>query len=194
MVTSAIPAQSAPTPRLGSVDALRGAIMILMAIDHIRDYVTRSAQQFLPTDLTRTTPTIFFTRWITHFCAPVFVLTAGLGAYFWMSRGHHSKGELSKLLITRGVWLIILEVTILRAIFFSQLSFTAAPVILIIFWAIGISMIALAGLIHLPMRLIVAVSAAIICLHNLLDRVSAGRFGRAAWTSKVPSRSMELPS
>lgn len=168
-------------PRIQSVDALRGAIMMLMAIDHIRDYVARSAQQFLPTDLTRTTPAIFFTRWITHFCAPVFILTAGLGAYFWMTRGHHSKGELSRLLISRGIWLIVLEVTILRLIFFSQISFTVNPVVLIILWAIGISMIALAGLIYLPMRVIAAVSIAIIALHNLLDHVSAERFGRAAW-------------
>ena len=181
MAASAIPASSAPAPRIQSVDALRGAIMMLMAIDHIRDYVARSAQQFLPTDLTRTTPAIFVTRWITHFCAPVFMLTAGLGAYFWMTRGHHSKAELSRLLISRGIWLIVLEVTILRLIFFSQMSFTANPVILVILWAIGISMIALAGLIYLPMRVMAAVSIAIIALHNLLDHVSAQRFGRAAW-------------
>ena len=126
MAASAIPAQPVPAPRIQSVDALRGAIMMLMAIDHIRDYVARSAQQFLPTDLTRTTPAIFFTRWITHFCAPVFMLTAGLGAYLWMTRGDHSKGELSRLLISRGVWLIVLEVTILRLIFFSQISFSLA--------------------------------------------------------------------
>jgi uncharacterized membrane protein len=181
MAVSAIPAQSVPARRIQSVDALRGAIMMLMAIDHIRDYVARSAQQFLPTDLTRTTPAIFLTRWITHFCAPVFMLTAGLGAYFWMTRGHHSKRELSRLLISRGIWLIVLEVTILRLILLSQISFTANPVLLIILWAIGISMIALAGLIYLPMRIIAVVSIAIIALHNLLDPVSAKRFGRAAW-------------
>ncbi len=181
MAASAIPAQSVAAPRIQSVDALRGAIMMLMAIDHIRDYVARSAQQFLPTDLTRTTPAIFFTRWITHFCAPVFMLTAGLGAYFWMTRGHHSKGELSRLLISRGIWLIVLEVTILRVIFFSQISFATNPVILIILWAIGISMIALAGLIYLPVRVLMGVSIAIIVLHNLLDPVSAERFGHAAW-------------
>jgi len=181
MAASAIPAQAVPGPRLQSVDAVRGAIMMLMAIDHIRDYVARSAQQFLPTDLARTTPAIFFTRWITHFCAPVFMLTAGLGAYFWLTRGHRSKGELSRLLISRGIWLIVLEVTILRVIFFSQISWTANPVLLIILWAIGVSMIALAGLIYLPMPVIAAVSVAIIALHNLLGNVSAERFGRAAW-------------
>ena len=91
MAASAIRAQ--PSPRLQSVDALRGAIMMLMAIDHIRDYVARSAMQFLPTNLTRTTAAIFFTRWITHFCAPVFMLTAGLGAFFSMSRGIAQKGS-----------------------------------------------------------------------------------------------------
>jgi len=155
--------------------------MMLMAIDHIRDYVARSAQQFLPTDLTRTTPAIFLTRWITHFCAPVFILTAGLGAYFWMTRGHHAKSELSRLLISRGLWLIVLEVTILRLVLLSQVSFTANPVLLMILWAIGLSMVALAGLIYLPRRALIAVSIAIIALHNLLDPVSAQRFGRAAW-------------
>jgi uncharacterized membrane protein len=181
MTASAIAAQSVSPSRIQSVDALRGAIMMLMAIDHIRDYVARSAQQFLPTDLTRTTPGIFVTRWITHFCAPVFVLTAGLGAYFWLTRGHHSKSDLSQLLISRGIWLIVLEVTILRLIFFSQISYTEHPVILIILWAIGISMIGLAGLIYLPMWLLVGISIAIISLHNLLDNVSAQSFGRAAW-------------
>jgi len=89
---------------------------MLMAIDHIRDYIARSAMQFLPTDLSRTTAPIFFTRWITHFCAPVFILTAGLGAFLWMNRGQHSKSELSRYLITRGAWLIFLEITVLRGI------------------------------------------------------------------------------
>lgn len=177
--TPAVP--SVPAPRIQSVDALRGAIMILMAIDHIRDFVTESAQQFLPTDLTRTTPAIFLTRWITHFCAPVFILTAGLGAYFWMTRRGHSKAELSRLLVSRGLWLIVLEITLLRFIMFSQISFTAHPVLLIILSTIGFSMIALAGLIYLPPRILVGLSAAIIVLHNLLDGVSAVRFGWAAW-------------
>jgi len=181
MAVLAIPAQSAPTPRIQSVDALRGAIMMLMAIDHIRDYVARSAMQFLPTDLTRTTAAIFFTRWITHFCAPVFMLTAGLGAFFWMSRGRRSKGELSRFLITRGLWLIFLELTLLRLILLSQISVHGSPLILMILWAIGLSMIALAGLIHLPLPLLAGLSIVIISLHNLLDGVSAERFGRAAW-------------
>jgi len=167
--------------RISSIDFTRGLVMIIMALDHTRDLMHLTSISQSPTNLATTTPMLFFTRWITHFCAPVFMLTAGLGAYFWMTRGHHSKGELSRLLISRGIWLIVLEVTILRLIFFSQISFTLNPVILIIFWAIGISMIGLAGLIYLPMRVIAAVSIAIIALHNLLDHVSAERFGRAAW-------------
>src|SRR6202161_3055973 len=142
MESSAIHSQSSVAARVQSVDAMRGAIMMLMAIDHIRDYVARSAMQFLPTDLTRTTAAIFFTRWITHFCAPVFMLTAGLGAFFWMNRGHHSKTELSRFLITRGIWLIFLEITVLRLILLSQISFFGAPIILMILWAIVLSMIA----------------------------------------------------
>jgi uncharacterized membrane protein len=179
MAVSTISAE--PAPRIQSVDALRGAIMMLMAIDHIRDYIARSAMQFLPTDLSRTTAAIFFTRWITHFCAPVFILTAGLGAFLWMNRGQHSKSELSRYLITRGAWLIFLEITVLRFILLSQISFRTNPVLLMILSAIGLSMIALAALIYLPMRVLAGFSIAIIALHNLLDGVSAERFGRAAW-------------
>lgn len=154
--------------------------MILMAIDHIRDFVARSAMQFLPTDLTRTTAPIFFTRWITHFCAPVFMLTAGLGAFFWMARGHHSKSELSRFLITRGLWLILLELTVLRVLMFSQITYRGNIVILLILWAIGISMIALAFLNYLPTRILAVVSIAIIGLHNLFDGIGAERFGSGA--------------
>jgi uncharacterized membrane protein len=193
MAASLIPSPSLPAGRIQSVDALRGAIMMLMAIDHIRDYVAQSAQQFLPTDLTRTTPAIFFTRWITHFCAPVFIFSAGLGAYFWMTRGRHSKSELSRLLITRGFWLIILELTILRFVLLSQISFTANPVILMILWAIGTSMIVLAALIYLPMRVMAAISIAIIALHNLLDSVPAERFGRVAWIWDILHQQGAIP-
>src|ERR1700738_597310 len=117
-----------PSARLQSIDLLRGAVMIIMALDHVRDFVHSAASQFRPEDLTRTTAAIFFTRWITHFCAPVFMLTTGLGAFFWMNRGHRSKGELSRFLVTRGIWLIFLELTLLRMIMFFQISFRGNPV------------------------------------------------------------------
>src|SRR5919106_158380 len=104
-------------PRLDSIDLLRGLVMVLMALDHVRDYFTDA--HFSPTDLSRTNVALFFTRWITHFCAPVFFVLAGTGAYLQFARGK-SKGELSKFLVTRGLWLIVLEVTLVKfAVFFS---------------------------------------------------------------------------
>src|ERR1700680_2521457 len=160
MAASAIPAQSGPAPRIQSVDALRGAIMMLMAIDHIRDYVARSAQQFLPTDLSHTTPAIFFTRWITHFCAPVFVFLAGTGTYLQLTRGR-SRSDLSWYLVTRGLWLILLEFTVVKLSFTFSLDWHflgAAQVI----WVIGISMILLAALIWLPLPAVAAFGLAMI--------------------------------
>jgi uncharacterized membrane protein len=87
--------------------------MIIMALDHVRDFVSSQARFYQPDDLSRTTAALFFTRWITHFCAPVFMFTAGLGAYFWLARGR-TKPELSRFLWSRGLWLVILELTALR--------------------------------------------------------------------------------
>src|SRR5437016_6508144 len=111
-----------PKSRVRSIDALRGLVMVIMALDHTREFFHSGALSFQPEDLTRTTAALFFTRWITHFCAPVFMFTTGLGAYFWLSRGR-TKSELSRFLWTRGLWLIVLELTVLRfAMFFSLKS------------------------------------------------------------------------
>src|SRR5206468_3216246 len=99
--------------RIESIDAVRGLIMIIMALDHVRDFIHRGAMVSSPDNLSTTTPILFMTRWITHFCAPVFMFTAGLGAFFWWQRGR-STGELSVFLLTRGLWLAVLEVTIMR--------------------------------------------------------------------------------
>src|SRR5450759_1735846 len=107
-----IPAAAAqPRRRIESVDILRGWVMVVMALDHTRDFF--SSARFDPTDLSRTWPALFATRWITHFCAPVFVFLAGTGAYLSLRKGR-SVASLSRLLWTRGLWLVIVEVTIVR--------------------------------------------------------------------------------
>lgn len=156
--------------------------MIVMALDHVRDFIHGGAFSFSPEDLTRTTAAIFFTRWITHICAPVFMFTAGLAAYFWASRGR-TKGELTAFLWKRGLWLVLLEVTIVRlALTFGLIG---GPIILTVLWALGWSMVVLGVLAHLPVRVLAAVSIAVIVLHNLADGVAAARFGGAAWVWNV---------
>jgi len=164
--------------RIESVDALRGAIIILMALDHVRDYTSLAAMSFSPTDLSRTTAALFFTRWITHFCAPVFAFTAGLGAFFWQQHGR-TAGELSRFLSTRGVWLVFLEVTLLRFIMFFEWRLRGPLVILTVFWMLGLCMVVLAALVHLPVRILAPLGVLTVALHNLLDPITAARFGRA---------------
>jgi uncharacterized membrane protein len=141
--------------------------MVIMMLDHTRDFVHNAAQQFDPTDLSRTNVALFFTRWITHFCAPVFVFLAGTGAYLQYSRGK-SKAELSRFLLTRGIWLVVLEVTLVRlgiTYSFDVRMFGFLQVI----WVIGVSMIVLAALIYLPVKVVGAFGLVMIALHNLLD-------------------------
>src|SRR6266446_6452646 len=107
------PSPSCPKPRVRSIDALRGFVMIVMALDHTREFFHLGALQFQPDDLTRTTTALFFTRWITHICAPVFMFTAGLGAFFWQSRSR-TAGRLPPFLWKRGLWLVVLELSVLR--------------------------------------------------------------------------------
>jgi uncharacterized membrane protein len=161
--------------RLNSIDTLRGLIMIVMALDHVRDYTHRGAMLFSPTDLARTTPVLFFTRWVTHFCAPVFVFTAGMGAFFWFSRGR-TRAQLSWFLLTRGLWLILLEVTVMRFGYYFNMA-ARYPVLLLVLWVIGLAMIGLAALVWLPLPLLAAVSLAGILLHNALDGAGGGSAG-----------------
>jgi uncharacterized membrane protein len=153
--------------RIQSVDALRGLIMIVMALDHVRDFFHSAVKQFRPEDLARTTAAIFFTRWITHFCAPVFMFTAGLGAYFWLQRGR-TKGQLSEFLVKRGLWLMLLDVTAVR----FALTLGAGPLIINVLWGLGVAMIVLALLIHLPVRLLAILSIGVMLFHNLADSIN----------------------
>jgi uncharacterized membrane protein len=166
--------------RLLSLDALRGTVMVIMAIDHIRDFFDRSAMAFSPTDLTQTTPILFFTRWITHFCLPVFLFCAGAGAFLWWKRGNRTKRELSWFLLTRGLWFIILELIVMNFAYNFNIS-SQNLILLLVLYIFGACMILLSALIHLPLRLLAAVSIAIIALHNLLDPIRAESFGSHAW-------------
>src|SRR6185369_4059186 len=154
--------------RIDSIDLLRGIVIVVMMLDHSRDFVHSASYQFDPTDLTRTNVALFFTRWITHYCAPIFVFLAGTGAYLQFARGK-SRKDLSRFLITRGLWLIVLEFTLVRLGATFSLDYRFLGMMQVI-WVIGVSMIVLAALIHLPLRVIAGFGVAMIALHNLLDR------------------------
>ena len=164
-------AVAAGRSRLDSIDLLRGIVMVVMVIDHTRDFVHGPALRYDPTDLARTSAAIFMTRWITHFCAPVFVFLAGVGAYLQRMRGK-TAGELSAFLFTRGLWLVCVELAVLHALVWFNLDFSFIGPLQVI-WAIGWSMIVLAALVHLPVRAIAVIGIAMIALHNMLDGVTS---------------------
>jgi len=155
--------------RVASIDVMRGAVMVLMLLDHVRDMVHVHAHDFSPTDPERTSLALFFTRWVTHFCAPIFVLLAGVGVRMQAAAGM-APAALSRFLVTRGLWLVFLEFTLVRGgVFFSFdprfLGF------LQVIWAIGVSMVLLAALVRLPARAVTIIGLAVCALHNLLDHV-----------------------
>ncbi|MEP6946536.1 MAG: heparan-alpha-glucosaminide N-acetyltransferase domain-containing protein [Acidobacteriota bacterium] len=156
--------------RIYSIDVLRGLVMVIMLLDHTREYVNADAFLFSPTDLSKTSAALFFTRWITHFCAPAFVFLAGTSIYLQRLRGK-GRAELSRFLVTRGLWLIVLEFTVVRlAIFFSfDYSFFGVAEVI---WIFGVSMILMAAIIWLPTWVAGLFGIAMIALHNLLDTIS----------------------
>lgn len=173
-----------PAARLDSVDLLRGLVMIVMALDHVRDFFHSSTIQGVnPLDLARTTPWFFLTRFITHYCAPTFMFLAGTGAFLAIMRGK-SKRELSWFLVTRGAWLIFLELTLLMWFGWS-FAFHPTEYTLATLWALGWSMIVLAGLIHLPMWAITSFGLTLILGHNALDGIKADSWGTWAPLWKI---------
>jgi uncharacterized membrane protein len=162
--------------RLRGLDVLRGLVIVLMVIDHVRWFLSEA--RFDPTDPAQTTPALFFTRWITHFCAPAFMLLAGAGAYLSLGRGRTPR-TLSWYLLTRGAWLLLLEVTVAR--FGWQFNLDYGYTAALVFWALGWSMIALAGLIRLPRPAVAAVALAMIAGHNLFDAVEPSAWGAWSW-------------
>jgi uncharacterized membrane protein len=153
--------------RVESIDLLRGIVMIIMALDHVRDYFHRDAFLYNPEDLSHTSVPLFFTRWITHFCAPVFVFLAGTSAYLYGAK--KSRKELSFFLLTRGIWLVFVELFIVSLFrtFNPLYTYTNLQVI----WAIGISMVALSAIIYMSRRFILLTGILLIGAHNLLDSV-----------------------
>ena len=164
---------SAQAPRLVSVDALRGLVMVIMALDHTRDFM--SYQGFPPEDMAHTNGALFFTRFITHFCAPVFAFLGGTGAFLATRRGK-SLPQVSRFFLTRGLWLVLLEFTVIDFAW-GFVPWAHAGVI----WGLGWSMVAMALIVRLPMRWIGALGLGMIATHNLLDRVNPAWFGKLSW-------------
>lgn len=152
-----------PNQRIHSIDRLRGIVMIIMALDHVRDYFAMTT--FSPEDLSQTSAAWFFTRWITHFCAPVFVFLSGMSAWLHANAKGLTKPQLAGFLMSRGFWLVFLELTLLSA----SWQFGYGYLILQVIWAIGWSMIVLGGLIFLPRWAIGLIGAVMIVGHNALD-------------------------
>ena len=150
--------------------------MVLMALDHTRGFLSNA--QFAPVDLAHTTPTLFFTRWVTHFCAPAFFLLAGVGASLSLGRGR-SLAQVSRLFLTRGLWLVVLELTLVS--FGWDFTLQVTPWLAGVIWALGWSMVFMAALAWLPRGAIVAVGIALIALHNTTDAITPAAFGEFGW-------------
>lgn len=156
--------------RIDAVDLLRGIVMVVMMLDHTREFWSADVLRFDPSDLTQTTAALFLTRWVTHYCAPIFVFLAGTGAYLQLARGK-PRGEVARFLATRGLWLVLLELTVLRVAIWFNADYAHFLGMLQVIWAIGLCMVCLAGLVYLPVRAVAALGVGIIALHNLLDVV-----------------------
>ncbi|MFT3893808.1 MAG: heparan-alpha-glucosaminide N-acetyltransferase domain-containing protein [Anaerolineales bacterium] len=156
--------------RINSIDLLRGLVMVIMALDHVRMYFGLGTWYSDPTNLAETTPLLFFTRWITHFCAPAFVFLAGTSAYLRGTKLPDTK-SLSKFLFTRGLWLVFVELVIVN--FAWTFDSTYSYRILQVIWAIGISMIVLSGLVFLPTKWIAVIGLILVFGHNILDPIKA---------------------
>src|SRR4030095_263614 len=154
--------------RIYSVDLLRGVVMMIMLLDHTRDFVQHDAFMSDPTDMTTTTVPLFLTRWITHYCAPTFVFLSGVSIFLQKMNGK-SNSELSRFLFTRGLWLVVLDVTGIRFLVTFNVDYSSFFGMAQVIWVIGASMIVMAVLIFLPLRIVGILGLAMILLHNLLD-------------------------
>src|SRR6185436_3258927 len=151
--------------RIQSIDLLRGIIMIIMALDHTRDFFHKDGLLGDPLNPETTNLALYGTRWITHFCAPTFVFLSGLSA--WLQSQRKTKKELSLFLVTRGFWLIIVDLIIMSFAFTADFHYSF--LVLETLWSIGAGMIVLGLMIHLPFYLVLATGAIIVLGHNMLD-------------------------
>lgn len=168
---------SKTTNRVQSLDFLKGMVILLMALDHVRDYFHKDMFYFEPTDIDQTYLALFFTRFITHFCAPVFVLLAGTSAYFVQQR--MMKSELSQWLVKRGLWLVFVEIVIIT--FGWRFQFNFNSILFQVIWLLGISMVFLALFIHIPKKLMISLCLLVIFGHNSLDGITGGQLNDL-WT------------
>jgi uncharacterized membrane protein len=160
--------------RIESIDMLRGLVILIMALDHVREYLSIVKG----IDTTTMAPAYFFTRWITHFCAPVFVFLAGTGAFLSLGGGRRTVEQLSGFLVTRGLWLVLLEFTVIGFGFFFNTTYPQSfGWVMQVISVLGASMVVLAGLVRLPMWVSVVTGVAMVAGHNLLDGVSPAAFG-----------------
>jgi uncharacterized membrane protein len=174
---ASVSSKAAGLGRIDSIDILRGLVMVIMALDHTRDFF--SYLQFEPESLAKTWYALFFTRWITHFCAPLFFFLAGTGAFFYGRR--RTPAELSRFLWTRGLWLVFVEFTIVGFGWTFIIPFGMFGVI----WALGACMIIMAAAVRMPVRWLATLSAIVIVGHDLLDGIRPKQFesfvGLPAW-------------
>ena len=179
--------------RIPSIDLLRGIVILLMALDHVRMYFGEGTWYSEPTNLATTTPLLFFTRWITHFCAPAFVFLAGSSAYLSGIR-KAGKKELSVFLFTRGLWLVIAELFIVNLAWTFDITYSFR--LLQVIWVIGVSMIILSGLVFLPHKTILSIGLLLVFGHNLLDSVtvSGDSFPSLLWYTLHQPRFLVLDS
>ena len=192
-MTPAAPISVAATSlRIQSIDALRGLVILLMLVDHAREFFFIHAQVSDPMDVTATSPALFFTRLTAHLCAPIFVALTGLSAWLYASKKGGAPAA-SAFLFKRGLFLIVLELTLVN--FAWTFSLTPTTVFLQVIWVIGLSMIALAALVHLPRRLLIALGLVIVLGHNLLDpiTVAEGTPGHAIWAVLHDRGYIDLP-
>lgn len=164
---------AATKSRLSAIDLLRGLVIVLMVLDHVRDYVCIT-REHNPLDLATTTPALFATRWITHFCAPTFVFLAGVSAWLQTSS---RRAALPRFLLTRGLWLVLLELTVVSV---GWQYWRPSTVMLQVIWAIGVSMIALAAVCRLPPNVVLGLGLGILLLHNASDPLIPADFGALA--------------